>query len=77
MTDKVVHYWVIQVGDGDYGLLGFSDSSSAIYFGSYELELPFSAPVVASALLLIVLLLLFAAWHLIGNLRHKAAPGDE
>jgi hypothetical protein len=72
-----VHNWTIQIGNGAYGLLDWSDSSCNIFFVNYITRLPFSAPVVASVLLLLVLLLLFAAWHLIVNLRNRDAPGDE
>ncbi len=71
-----VHDWTIRTANGIYGLYQYRDFECEIWFGSPLLSLPFSAPVVAAGFLLILLLLLFAAWHFIGKLRDKAAPGD-
>ena len=59
-----------------YGLVQWGAHDCWIFVGSRDLKLPFTAPIVASGLLLIALLLLVAAWHFIGNLRHRDAPGD-
>ncbi len=76
LSTEPVHDWTVQIGKMTFGLMQFGDSDCYISLGSPFIHLPFSAPVVACGLLLIVLLLLFAAWHFIGNLRHRDAPGD-
>ena len=71
-----IHEWTIEVGDMTFGLSQVRDSECRLFFGSDWLTLPFSAPIVASGFLLLVLLLLLIAWHFIGRLRDRDAPGD-
>ncbi len=68
--------WTILIGGWRFGLLEWGNSNCAICLGRYSFDLPFSAPVVAGGLSLLLLLLLFAGWHFIGKLRDKDAPGD-
>jgi len=72
-----VHDWTIRIGHGVYGLVQYRDADCNFWFGDrYIVTLPFSAPVTAAFLFILIILLLFAAWHFIGNLRHRDAPGD-
>jgi len=71
-----VHDWTIQIGNGRYGLEEWSGSNCLIRYGSGATGVNLPAPVVASGLLLIVLILLLAGWHLIGKLRDRDAPRD-
>ena len=71
-----VHDWTIQIGNGRYGLEEWSGSNCLVRYGRGATGVNLPAPVVASGLLLLVLLLLFTAWHFIGKLRDKDAPGD-
>jgi len=70
------HFWAIDSRHGTSGLIQVVPGHSQIYIFDHVADVPLSAPVVAAAFVLIVLLLLFAGYCLIANLRHKDAPGD-
>jgi hypothetical protein len=70
------HDWTIDVGDASFGLFQWHGGDSEIYIIRDLGTVPFSAATVAAGFFLIILLLLFTGYYLIGNLRHKDAPGD-
>ena len=75
-SQSIVHNWTIEIGNGYYGLMQFEGSPCVICFGFHILTLPFSAPVAAGGLLLMLVLRLLAGWYIIGNRRHRDTPGD-
>jgi hypothetical protein len=66
-----LHNWTIYTANGRYGLVDWPDRTCSIWLGQHAVLLPLPAPLVAAIFFLLVLLLLFAAWHFIGNLRHS------
>jgi hypothetical protein len=68
------HDWTVDFGSASFGLLQWQPNRCEIYIVRYHPTVPLSAPVVAVAFSVIVLLLLFTGYYLIGNLRHKDAP---
>jgi hypothetical protein len=70
------HDWTISFDHSHYGLVGWDRESWVLIGDRVPVDVPYTAPTVAAAFFLIVLLLLVAGYYLIGNLRHKDAPGD-
>jgi len=74
---SVSHDWTIDLGfDNRFGLMQYNGTHCAVFLHRHILTLPFSAPLTAGILLLFVLLLLFAGYYCVANLRHKDAAGD-
>jgi len=71
------HSWMVGFGHSSFGLMQWEPHESQIYIFSYLGDVPFSAPVVAAAFTLILLLLLVPGYYLISNLRHKSAPDRD
>src|SRR5947209_2822762 len=71
-----VHNWTIHIGHGYYGLWDYGHGSCFIWFGYDRVLVPLPASAIVAIFFLLVLLLLIAAWHFIGKLRDRDAPGD-
>jgi len=65
--------WTIDLGHSGVGLLEWDRGHTAIYIFRYIITVPLSAPAVAVALFLLILLFLVAGYYYFANLRHKDA----
>ena len=72
-----VHYWVVKIGGADYGLHEVSGPGTHLVLHNHFIRLPFSAPVAAILLSLIVLLLAGSIFYFVARLRDKGATAAE
>jgi hypothetical protein len=71
------HFWTIELHDATFGLVQVRRGQCHIYILHHIAGVPYNAPTVAAAFVLIVLVLLVASYYLIANLRHKSVPDRD